>query len=300
MHSRADGALRWALISLGASLLVLALKLGAWWRTESAVLLADAAESLLDLVSAGLLVLTVRLARRPADPGHPYGHGKAEYFSSGFQGALIFAAGVAIIVDSLARVGQAPPPLELGEGLALSVAATIVNLALALALLRAGRRLRSPALRADGAHTISDVMTTLGGWLGLLLAWALDAWILDPLFALLVAANILRTGVKIAVGAVHGLMDASLPADEITAIETVIRGAMGPALEFHDLRTRRASQHTFVELHLVVDGEMSVEGSHALCDAIEAELRDRLGVSHTTIHVEPESERSSPGAPAKR
>lgn len=292
MHGRADGALRWAVTSLLVSLAVLALKLGAWAVTESAVLLADAAESLLDLVTASLLVITVRLARRPADPGHPFGHGKAEYFSSGFQGALIFAAGVAIIVDSASRLGHPPPPLELGLGAGLSAVATVANLALALALIRAGARHHSPALTADGYHNIADVYTTLGGWLGLVLAWATGAWILDPIFALLVAVNILRTGLKFFLGAIRGLMDAALPDDEIAVIEATIRQTMGPAVEFHDLRTRRASHHTFVEFHLVVDGTTSVHDSHAICDRIEAQLQARAGVSHTTIHVEPESERS--------
>jgi len=292
VHDRADGALRWAVISLLVSVAVLALKLGAWAVTESAVLLADAAESLLDLVTASLLVLTVRLARRPADPGHPFGHGKAEYFSSGFQGALIFAAGVAIIVDSVGRLGHPPQMLQLGVGAGLSAAATVVNLALALALVRAGARHRSPALSADGYHNFADVYTTVGGWLGLLLAWATGAWILDPIFALLVAANILRTGLKFFLAAISGLMDASLPADEVAVIEATIREAMGPAVEFHDLRTRRASHHTFVEFHLVVDGATTVHDSHAICDAIETRLQARARVSHTTIHVEPESERS--------
>ena len=292
MHVRADGALRWAVISLLVSLAVLALKLGAWQVTESAVLLADAAESLLDLATASILVLTVRFARRPADLGHPFGHGKAEYFSSGFQGALIFAAGIAIIIDSVARLGDPPQALQLGLGAGLSAAATLVNLALALALIRAGRLHRSPALSADGYHNISDVYTTLGGWLGLLLAWATGAWNLDPIFALLVAANILYTGLKFVRGAISGLMDASLPADELAMIEATIREAMVPAIEFHDLRTRRASHHTFVEFHLVVDGATSVQDSHAICDTLEAQLKARAGVNHTTIHVEPESERT--------
>lgn len=289
--------LRWAVISWLTSFGVLLVKLGAWWVTQSAVLLADAAESGLDLATASMLVFAVRLSSHPADDGHPFGHGKAEYFSAGFQGGLIFITGALLIVQSAQTIGRAPQPTELGLGLALSIVATLANLALAIALIRAGRRLRSPALSSDGRHNLADVWTTVGGWLGLGLAYLTGYWILDPIVAIVVALHIIWTGVQVSREAVRGLMDASLPPAEVSEIESIVRQHMGEALEFHDLRTRRASEQAFVEFHLVVDGNTSVRESHALCDKIEHAIEAHLQSAHITIHVEPEHEQH--GAPGQ-
>lgn len=271
-------------------MLVLAIKFGAWWVTRSSVLLADAAESGLDLITASMLVLAIRFSARPPDEGHPWGHGKVEYFSAGFQGALILGAGIGIIARSAyeLRLGHVPESLELGLG--LSLLATLINLALALSLMRAGRRLHSPALSSDGRHNLTDVFTTLGGYAGLGLAAWTGYWFLDPLVAILVSLNILYVGMGILRGAVGGLMDAALEDHELELIRETIAAHMGDALEFHDLRTRRSSGRAFADFHLIVSGDQSVAAAHELCDHIEKALEAAVHGLQVTIHVEPETE----------
>jgi cation diffusion facilitator family transporter len=282
--------MRWAWVSWLASILVLVIKLGAWWVTRSAVLLADAAESGLDLITASMLVLAVRISARPPDAGHPWGHGKVEYFSAGVQGALIVGTGLSIIIRSAYELNLGHVPESLEVGLGLSLLATAVNLVLALSLIRAGRRLHSPALESDGRHNLTDVVTTLGGYLGLGLAVWTGYWFLDPLAAILVSLNILYVGAGILRASVAGLMDASLDEEELEIIRSTIHEHMGKALEFHDLRTRRSSGRAFAEFHLIVSGDTSVAEAHELCDLIERALEASIEGLQVTIHVEPESE----------
>jgi cation diffusion facilitator family transporter len=283
-------------------MLVLAIKLGAWWRTGSAVLLADAAESAIDVVTATVLVVALRWARRPADPGHPWGHGKGEYFSALVQGTMIFAAGVALIVESSLHLSEPRPLQGLEAGALLSAGATVINLALGLSLVRAGRRHRSPALTADGRHNLTDVWTTVGGWAGLGLAWVTGWWVLDPLVALVVSLNILATGIGVFRGATRGLLDAALPDTELESLRAAISEfvrAHDEVHEFHALKTRRSSERAFVDFHLIVEGGTTVARSHGICDQIEAAIEATIPGAQVTIHVEPESEREDVARPSQ-
>lgn len=282
-------AVRYATLSFAVSMTVLVLKVLSWWSTGSAVLLADAAESGLDVITASLLVLAVRYAALPPDANHPWGHGKIEYFSSGFQGALILCTGLVLAIRGVEALLVGGTPESLGHGLLLSGLATLLNVGLALQLIQAGRALRSPALEADGHHNLADVYTTLGGWLGLGLAWATDTWILDPLVAIAVALHILWTGVQLLRTAVDGLMDAALDDERTEALRDALERALEafPEAEITRLRARESSARVFVDCTLAVPGEVSVARAHTLCDRLEAVGASALEGAEVRIHVEP-------------
>lgn len=279
-----------ALWSILVGLLVLGLKLFAAWWTDSVALFSDALESTVNVAAAAVLWVALRVAARPADQNHPFGHAKAEHFSAGIEGTLVVVAAVAIAWRAVERFGAQPRLPELGLGLAIGVAATALNLALALYLERAGRRLRSPALLADALHVRSDVFTSLGVFAGFGLAWATGWWALDALVALAVALHILWAGVRAMRESIGGLMDEGLAREELRAIERVLAEEGPPVVEHHDLRTRKAGWRTFVELHLVVVGRTTVQASHAICDRLESRIEQLVPDAAVTIHVEPEAE----------
>lgn len=291
-HER-DAAPTAALRSIFVGVLVLGLKLFAAGYTASVALFSDALESTVNVVAASALWIALKVAARPADANHPFGHAKAEHFSAGLEGTLVVFAALAIGWRAVERFGATPRLPELGFGLALGVVATAINLALALYLERTGRRLRSPALLADALHVRSDVFTSLGVFAGFGLAWATGFWALDALVALGVALHILWAGLRAMRESVGGLMDEGLSREELEAIEEVLAAQGPPVLEHHDLRTRKAGWRTFVELHLVVDGATSVAESHRICDRIEEEIERRIPDAAVTIHVEPEDEAKS-------
>lgn len=285
-----------ALLSLGVALLVLLLKALAYGLTGSVALLSDALESTVNVLAAFLAYTAIRIAARPPDENHPYGHSKAEYFSAVAEGVFIVLAAGLIAFEALPRLLH-PRPLEgLGPGLGVSLLATGGNALLAFHLIRQGRALRSPALVADGQHILSDVLSSLGVVAGVGLAGLTGLWALDPLLALLVAGQILYMGLGLIRGSVGGLMDEVLPEEELKAIEEVLRELPREALEVHDVRTRRAGHRAFLEFHLVVPGRMSVEEAHALCDRLEKRLKERVAGLEVVIHVEPEAERQGPAA----
>jgi cation diffusion facilitator family transporter len=281
-------AIRIAAASIAVGLVVLGLKLVAWAVTGSVALLSDALESIVNLATAGAALLAVRVAARPPDARHPWGHGKAEYFSAVVEGVLIVVAAILIIEAAVGAMleGPAPPPGLIG--LVWTAAATALNGGWALVLLRRGRALRSPALEADGAHLMADVATSVGVAAGVVLAVATGWWLLDPLIALVVALHILWSGAHVVRGSLGGLMDAAVPEDEMQAIREAIATAAGGASEAHDIRTRRAGAETFIDFHLVVPGETSVFDAHEICDRVEAALRAAVPGARVTIHVEPE------------
>ncbi len=279
-------------VVVGVALLLV--KTAAWWQTQSVALLADALESIVNVAAAGAAALAVAVSRRPPDRRHPFGHTKAEYLSAGFEGALVLVASAAIVHESWQHLQQPAPPAALGVGLALAGVAAAANAGLAAYLQRVGRRQRSPALVASGAHLWGDVITTAGVLAGLGAAWLTGRWLLDPLIALLVAANILRLGWHVFRDSVGGLMDESLAAAEVERVAAAVRAEMGGALQFHDLRTRRGGPRPFVELHLVVPGGMRVDDAHGICDRIEAAVQRELPGADVVVHVEPESELQKP------
>jgi cation diffusion facilitator family transporter len=286
---------RIALGSLAVGLAVLALKAFAAYATGSLALFSDALESIVNVVTAVVALVAVRLAQKPADAALPYGYHKAEYFSAVVIGVFISVAALVIFYRSyngfIAPAGFVADPL----GLTVSMVASVINAAWAWTLLRAGSRQKSPALMADGRHLLTDVFSTVGVLIGVLLAAATGWILLDPLLAALVGVTILWSGWRLIRQSVIGLMDVAVDPQTLATIrETIQTGAEG-AIEAHDIRTRQAGRVTFIEFHLVVPGTMSVEAAHAICDRIEARLRKGVDEAEITIHVEPENKAKHSG-----
>ncbi len=292
-----DGAVqKMALASIAGAILVMALKYAAYLVTGSAALYSDAIESVVNIVAAVTAFLAIRLSSKPADKEHPFGHHKAEYLSAVFEGALIVVAALLILAEAW-RVFLTPRVLtEPALGLAINGAATVLNALLAGALIATGRRLRSPALTADGWHVAADVLTSVGVLAGLLLAvWT--GWpLLDPLLAVAVAANILWAGSSIVAKSASGLMDEAANPKIEGQIRDVILANGGGALQVHDIRTRRAARALFIEFHLVVPGAMRVASAHAICDRLESAIESAIEGAEVVIHVEPEEKAKTAGA----
>lgn len=285
---------KFAWLSVATAIATIALKTGAWWITGSVGLLSDAAESVVNLVAAVIALGAVSVAERPADDDHQYGHSKAEYFSAGVEGAMIFVAAAFILGVSVERLIN-PAPLEaLGVGLAISVVAAVLNGVVGLALVRAGTRHRSPTLKADGKHLLTDVITSVGVVVGLGLAWVTGWQVLDPIVAIGVGLNILFIGYRLVHESGMGLMDATLPEEDNRLIEEVLQRHREPGLvDFHELRTRESGKWRFVEFHALVPGQWSVERGHDLVETVEQEIHAALPNSHITTHLEPiEDERA--------
>jgi cation diffusion facilitator family transporter len=277
--------------SIAVSLVVLGLKYLAYALTGSVALYSDAIESIINVVTAIAAFFAIRVSLRPADANHPYGHSKAEYFSAVLEGVLILVASLAILREAYGAILDPHPLQAPALGLAVSAAATALNGAWGWLLISTGRKRRSPALVADGKHLMTDVYTSGGVIVGVLLV-ALTGWaILDPILAALVAVNILWSGWGLIKESVGGLMDTALPTEDLAAVQATIDANMTGALEAHDLRSRHAGRMTFIDFHLVVDGAMTVDASHAICDRIEAALKVDHPDSIISIHVEPASKR---------
>lgn len=289
-------AMTLALGSLAVGLGVLVLKTLAWWITGSAALFSDALESSVNVVAAGAALAAIRLAEKPADADHPYGHHKAEFLSAVFEGVMIVIAAL-LILHQAARTFLDPVPLTAPvEGLMVNGLATLINASWCWLLITRGRRLKSPALVADGRHLLADVVTSAGVALGLVLAILTGWWVLDPLLAALVALNVLWSGSRLVRESVGGLMDEAVPDETMTAIREAIAGQAGLAVEAHDIRTRHAGRATFIDFHLVVPGETSVHEAHEVCDRIEAALKSAVPDANVTIHVEPENKAKTAAA----
>ncbi|WP_417910317.1 cation diffusion facilitator family transporter [Candidatus Electronema sp. PJ] len=263
---------RFAWLSIAAALVTIILKSVAYLLTGSVGLLSDAVESLVNLAGALMALAMLTIAARPADEDHAYGHSKAEYFSSGAEGILILIAAVSIGIAAVQRF-FAPQPLEqIGMGLLVSIAASLVNLFVALLLLKASKRYHSITLEANAHHLLTDVWTSAGVLLGVGLV-ALTGWQqLDPLVALLVAGNIIWAGFHIVRSSVLGLMDTALPTEELAAIQRVLDQHSQSHVQFHALRTRRAGARRFVSLHVLVPGAWTVHKGHELVEQIEADI----------------------------
>lgn len=274
--------------SILLGLAVLALKTLAWWLTGSVALLSDALESIVNVAAAIAALVAIRVAQRPADQGHPYGHHKAEFISAVIEGVLIILAALLILHQAWGAL-QSPRELEQpGLGLAVNTLASALNGLWCWVLIRQGRRRRSPALVADGKHLMTDVISSLGVLAGIGLALATGWMILDPILAMLVGVNILWSGWKVVTASVSGLMDEAVSDRSLSEIRQIISDRAEGAIEAHDLRTRHAGRATFIDFHLVVDGQTTVAEAHDICDRIEAALKENLPDAQITIHVEPE------------
>lgn len=281
--------------SIAVGVLVLALKVLAWQLTGSVALMSDALESTVNVATAVAAMVAIRIAQRPPDHDHPYGHHKAEFFSAVLEGVMIILAAL-LILHAAWQAIQAPHlPETPGLGLAINAGAGCLNALWAYVLITRGRRLRSPALLADGQHLFADVLTSVGVILGVGLALAFRWPVLDPALAALVALNILWSGWRVMAKSLSGLMDEAVEAERLQEIRAVISASADGAIEAHDLRTRHAGSMIFIDFHLVVAGQTPVSEAHAICDRIEQALKKNLPDAQITIHVEPEEKAKHSG-----
>jgi cation diffusion facilitator family transporter len=288
-----QGLVAFAWLSIAAATLIICLKSIAYWLTGSVGLLSDALESLVNLAAACVALVALTVAARPADDDHQYGHDKAEYFSSVFEGGMIFVAALAIAATAIERLMHAQPLEALGTGLVISAIATIINFVVARVLLNAGRRHESIALEADAHHLMTDVWTSVGVLIGVG-AVAVTGWQwLDPVVALAVAVNIVFTGVSLMRRSALGLMDTALPAEEQRIVLDVLERYREEGVQHHALRTRRSGPRRFIDFHVLVPGAWSVQQGHDLLERIEAEIRGRLANTTILTHLEPVEDAAS-------
>jgi cation diffusion facilitator family transporter len=281
------------LLSVAAALVTIALKMLAWRLTGSAGLLSDALESVVNLAAAVIALVVVRWATLPADAQHMYGHEKAEYFSAGVEGGLIMVAAASIAWVAIQRLLHPVQLEDVSVGLAVSAAASLINLLVGVTLVRAGRRHRSITVEADGRHLLTDVWTS-GGVIAGVAVVELSGWErLDPLVALAVAANIVFAGVKLVRRSSGGLMDHALAPDEQTALDAALVPYRSQGIGFHAIRNRQAGRRSFVSMHVLVPGSWTIQNGHELLERIEADIRAALPHSTVFTHIEPVEDPSS-------
>ena len=286
MSERGDLS-KWALLSVAAAVVTITLKTYAWWITGSVGLLSDAAESVVNLVAAAGAFVALKVAARPSDDDHNFGHTKSEYFSAVVEGVMIVVAAGVILYTAVERLIN-PQELEaVGIGLLISVGATVVNGLVAWKLIAVGRAHRSMSLTADGKHLLTDVWTTVGVIAGVALV-GITGWPpLDSLVAMAVAVNIIVVGWRLVRDSTMGLMDTVIPAPERDAVDAVLDRFRSDGVDFHDVRTREAGHMRFVQLHMLVPGQWTVQQAHDLVEDVESALHDAVDDLRPTIHLEP-------------
>jgi cation diffusion facilitator family transporter len=278
---------RFAWLSIAAAVLTIGIKAGAWLLTGSVGLLSDAIESVVNLAAAILALIALTVAEQPPDQGHEFGHNKAEYFSSGIEGTLIVIAALVIAWTAIPRLFNPEPITQVYLGVAVMGVASLINLGVAIVLHRAGKRYRSITLEADAQHLFTDVWTSLGVVVAIVLV-AITGWYLfDPIIALVVAANIVWTGVKLMRRSASGLMDASMDTRDLERIEDVLEGYRKQGIGFHALRTRKAGTRSFVTVHVLAPGGWSIKKGHDMVEEIEAKLRHAVPGVNVLTHLEP-------------
>lgn len=289
----ATAARPYALLSIAAAVLTIGLKASAYFVTGSVGLLSDAMESGINLIAALIAFWALSFAAKPPDQEHPFGHTKAEYFSSGLESALIVIAAIGIAIAAYNRLLTPQPIEQIGLGLLLSLLATAINGGTAWVLLRAGKRLRSITLRADAHHLLTDVWTSAGVLIGIGLV-KLTGWlVLDPIIALLVAANIIWVGIRLLRETGSGLLDRSVPQDEREHIKSLMLPYEQQGIQFHALRTRGAGSRRFISFHVLVPGAWTVRQGHQLCESLELAIIQALPGSYVITHLEPQEDPES-------
>jgi cation diffusion facilitator family transporter len=283
----------YAVLSIVAAVLTIGLKLGAYLVTGSVGLFSDAAESVVNLMAAVAALWALIYASRPPDEEHAFGHNKAEYFSSGLESALILIAAVGIGVTAWDRLMDPRPLQNVGLGLSITLVAAALNGGVALVILRAGQRLRSITLRADAQHLLTDVWTSIGVVLGVALVQLTGWLVLDPLIGLLIAANIVRIGIRLLRDTASGLLDRALPPEDQEIISKVLSRYEEGGIRFHALRTRASGQRRFISMHVLVPGRWTVQQGHDLSEKIEKDLAEALPQSTLFIHIEPSEDPAS-------
>jgi cation diffusion facilitator family transporter len=278
---------RFAGLSIAAAVVTIAFKAAAWLLTGSVGLLSDALESLVNLAAALLTLWMLALAARSPDERHAYGYSKAEYVASGAEGAMILVAAVGIGWTAIRRLITPQPLAQAPLGLVVSAVASMVNLGVARALFRAGERYQSIALEADARHLMTDVWTSAGVLIGVGIT-AVTRWKpLDPIVALLVALNIVRTGAQLIRRSFLGLIDVALPPEELAALNAVLDKHAGESLQFHAIWTRQAGSRRFISMHMLVPGRWSVRRAHDLAEIVEEQIRAALANASVLVHIEP-------------
>ena len=273
------------------------MKGAAWWITGSAALYSDALESVVNVAASVIALVALHFAAMPADANHTYGHDKAEFFAAVIEGVLIVIAALSIFSHAWVT-WQAPRPLVMpGQGIAVNALATVLNGVWSILLIRSGKRLRSPALTADGRHLVADVVTSIGVAIGVGLTVLTGYLALDPILAAATGVYVLWSGMVMIYASVGGLMDAAPEPAVVNRIRELVAESAAGAIEAHDLRMRHAGRLTFVEFHLVVPGMMTVAELHDICDRVEEALREDMQHLVITIHVEPEAKAKQHGVP---
>lgn len=278
---------RFAWLSIAAAVTTITLKSVAYMLTGSVGLLSDAVESVVNLLGALMTLGMLTIAARPADEEHSFGHSKAEYFSSVVEGILILIAAAGIAYTAVERLWNPKPLEQIGVGLIVSIGASLVNFAVSRILMSAGKKHQSISLEADAHHLMTDVITSAGVIAGIALI-ALTGWQrLDPIVGLIVAVNIVWTGIGLVRRSVDGLMDVALPEEEQKAIEAVMETYRRKNIEFHALRTRQAASKRFLTVHMLVPGDWTVHDAHHLAENFEGEVKAALGDAIVSTHLEP-------------
>lgn len=278
---------RYALLSIGAALVTISLKSVAWWVTGSVGLLADAAESLVNLVAAIFAFYALKISIRPPDKDHPFGHSKAEYFSAQLEGVMIFVAAVVIIQQAINRIMNPIPIENIGIGVAISAVAGVINGVVALILIRAGKRYRSLALQADGHHLMTDVVTSIAVIIGVVVVAITKQPILDPIIALALGVNIIFTGIQLIRKSVNGLMDIAMPEEEVAQVESILDSFRNSDIDFHAVRTRESGNRRFLAMHVLVPGAWSVKRGHDFTEDVVETLMADFPDLRITAHLEP-------------
>ena len=284
---------KYAWLSVGAAALTFVIKLAAAYLSGSVGLLSDALEAVVNLVAASIALVILKIVEQPPDEGHPFGHDKAEYFSSGIESTLIIIAALSILYTSVKGLLDPQPLEQVGLGLALAVVASAINLLVGQIIIRAGKKNDSITLEANGRHLMSDVWTSVGVVVGVTLAVVTGLQLLDPLIAMAVGLHVGWSGIKIFRRSVGGLMDTPIEANERGIVEEILNKRRDEGIQWHALRTRQAGARRFIEVHVLVPGAWSVQKSHDLAENLEAEIREKIHFSTVMVHVEPlEDERS--------
>lgn len=278
---------RYAWLSIAAAIVTITLKASAYLLTGSVGLLSDALESTVNLASAIVALIVLGVITRPANDEFTFGYSKAEYFSSGFEGGMILLAAAAIIFTAVRRLFNPVPLEQLGIGLVISVVASLINLAVSMILLRAGRRYNSITLEADGKHLMTDVWTTAGVLVGIAAVW-ITGWLwLDPIIAILVALNIIFTGYRLLVRSGRGLLDVAIPQEELTSVKSILDSYKEQGVSYHAFRSRQAAARKFMVVHLLVPGNWSVRKSHSLAEQFERKVGETIANANIVTHIEP-------------
>jgi len=278
---------RYAWLSIAAAVVTILLKSAAYILTGSVGLLSDALESFVNLAAAIVALLALRMVSRPADDEFTFGYFKVEYVSSGFEGGMILLAAAGIVITALPRLIHPQELEQVGIGLAISVVASLINLGVALVLMHAAKRYNSITLEADARHLMTDVWTTAGVLVGIALVWLTGFIRLDPIIALLVAANILFTGYRLLVRSGRGLLDVALAPEELDSVTAILNEYKPKGVNYHALRSRQAAARKFLVVHLLVPGMWSVRQGHELAEQIENQVRATIPGANIATHIEP-------------